>query len=286
MIDHMTPSLLQERSEFYLILARSFLTPQTEEHYRAMVDYLADDLADMDRFLEYGIEAQLDALRTALSRLSDHEELLVEYSRMFLQPPREANLNVCFPLDGAMMGGTVSEIDAFYRNYGVELGDHFRDLPDHVSVQLEFVSYLYGCAAKEQGSGKPDTEAEKAADHFLYEFVRRWIPHFEAGIEKADRKLKLKANPYLPLVRILSVATERDAAVNTDWAKAKKRVEVAIEEARREYANKGITPECLAEMERKLRDKGLSTDHLHVALDKRNEAMGLSAKSPPDPRRK
>lgn len=286
MIDPPTPSLMLERSELYLTLARSFLTPQTEEHYRAMSDYLADDLEDLDRSLEYGIETQLDALRTAMSRLSNHEELLVEYSRMFLQPPREATLNVCYPLDGAMMGGTVSEIEAFYRNYGVERGDHFKDLPDHVSVQLEFVSYLYGRAAAELENGKTDTEAELAAGHFLYEFVSRWIPHFEAGIEKAGRNLELKANPYLPLARILATATKCDAAVNLDWVKTKKRAEVAIEKARLKYSNKGITPEDMADIERKLREKGLSTDHLQVALDKRNEVLGLSAKTPPDPRRK
>lgn len=282
----LSSSLLQERSEFYLTLARSFLPPQTEEHYTAMVDYLADDLADMDHSLAYGIETQLDALRSAMSRLSNHEELLVEYSRMFLQPPHEAALNVCYPLDGAMMGGTVSEIEMFYRNYGVERGDHFKDLPDHVSVQLEFVSYLYRRAAEGLENGKLDTEAELAAGHFLYEFVSRWVPHFEAGIEKAGEQLELKANPYLPLVRILTAATKRDAAVNPDWVKTKKRVEVAIEKARMKYSNRGITPEDMAEIERKLREKGLSTDHLQVALDKRNEVLGLSAKTPPDPRRK
>lgn len=286
MSDPPTPSLLQERSEFYLTLAQCFLTPQTEEHYRAMVDYLTNDLADLDRSLAYGLEIQLDALRAALSTLSNHEELLVEYSRMFLQPPREATLNVCYPLDGAIMGGTVSEIEAFYRKYGVERGDHFKDLPDHVSVQLEFVSYLYGRAVEEMESGKPDTEAEKAAGHFLYQFVRRWIPHFEAGIENAGRNLELRANPYLPLARILAIATNRDAAVNMNWVKAKKRVAVAIEKARRKYAHRGITPKDMAAMERNLRKNGLSTDHLHVALDKRNDALGLSAKSPPDPRRK
>ena len=142
MNEPLPPSLLLERSEFYLTLAQSFLTPQTEEHYRAMVDLLVDDLSDLDLCLSYGLEPQLEALRTALSKFSSHQELLLEYSSMFLQPPREATLNVCFALDGAMMGGTVSEIELFYRHYGVERGDHFKDLPDHVSVQLEFVSYL------------------------------------------------------------------------------------------------------------------------------------------------
>ncbi|MDP2367706.1 molecular chaperone [Rhodoferax sp.] len=277
--DSRVPTLLHERADFYLTLARSFLTPQTQAHCRAMVDYLADDLADLDRSLTYGLEAQVAALRVALSKLADHEELLLEYSRMFLQPPCEVALNVCYPLDGAMMGGTVSEIAFFYRHYGVERGDHFKDLPDHVSVQLEFVSYLYGRAAQGLESGTPDTEAEKAAGQFLHAFVRRWIPHFEAGIEKAGRSLELKSNPYLPLARVLAIGTQRDAVANPDWGKPKKRVEVAMDKARHVHASRGITPQDMADIERILREKGLGTDHLHLALDQRNEALlGLSAR--------
>ena len=286
MSDSLMPTLLHEKADFYLMLAQAFLAPMEPAHYAAMTGMLADDLADIDASLEYGIGTQIEALRAAMARLSNHEELLVEYSQMFLQPPREAVLNVCFPLDGAMMGGTVTEIEDFYRHYGVERGDHFKDLPDHVSVQLEFISYLYGRAAEGIGRGEPDTEAEQAACHFLHQFVSRWLPHLELGIEKAGLKLKLKANPYLPLVRILSLAVARDAAANPDWVKPQKRVDAALEKARQDYASKGITPEAMAEIERKLREKGLSTDHLQVDLDQRNAALGLSAKQPPDTRRK
>ena len=282
----LTPSLLHERSDFYLTLAQAFLTPLTEGHYRAMTDLLTDDLADLDQSLDYGLAPELQALRAALSELGSQQDLLLEYSSMFLQPPREAALNVCFFLDGAMMGGTVSEIELFYRHYGVERGDHFKDLPDHVSVQLEFVSYLYGRSAKGVESDNPNLEAETAARHFLYAFVRRWAPHFESDIARAGQQLELKANPYLPLARMLVLATERDARLNPAWLQPKKQSEVAMDKARAGYASRGITPEDMADIERKLRAKGLSTDHLQVALDKRNEAMGLSAKSPPDPRRK
>lgn len=282
----LTPSLLHERSEFYLTLARSFLTPQTEEHFRAMADLLADDLADLDQSLAYGLALELKNLRAALSELGSQQDLLLEYSRMFLQPPREAALNVCFFLDGALMGGTVSEIELFYRHYGIERGDHFKDLPDHVSVQLEFVSCLYGRAAQGLENDSPDLESEQAAQHFLYAFVSRWLPHFESAIAKAGRQLELKANPYLPLARILALAVEQDALANPQWLKPKKQVEVAMDKARQTYASRGVTPEDMAEIEHKLRAKGLNTDHLKVALGERNAALGLSAKSPPDPRRK
>lgn len=282
----LTPSLLHERSDFYLTLAQAFLTPLTREHFRAMVDLLADDLADLDRSLTYGLNPELQALCAALSRLSGHEELLFEYSRMFLQPPREAALNVCLALDGVMMGGTVSEIELFYRHHGVERGDHFKDLPDHVSVQLEFVSYLYGRAAQGLDIDSPEPQAAQAAQHFLCAFVSRWLPYFESGIERAGRHLELKANPYLPLARMLAIAVRQDAVANPNWLKPKKQVEAALSQARHLYASRGIRPEDMADMERKLRAKGLSTDHLQVALDLRNEAMGLSAKCPPDPRRR
>ncbi len=284
--DPMNPALLHERSEFYLTLAQSFLTPQTEAHFRAIVDLLADDLADLDRSLNYGLAAPLDALCGSLSELSGPEQLLQVYSRMFLQPPREVNLNVCFALDGAMMGGTVTEIEQFYQHYGVERGDHFKDLPDHVSVQLEFVSYLYGRAAEGLENNRPDPEAEKAAQHFLYAFVRRWLPHFESGIAKAGRHLELQSNPYLPLAQILALAVAKDALAHQEWLKPKKQSELAMDKARQTYASRGVTSEDMADIERKLREHGLSTDHLKVALEDRNAAMGLSAKSPPDPRRK
>ena len=274
MSDPLTPTLLQERSEFYLTLAQAFLTPQTEAHYRAMVDYLADDLADLGRSLTYRLETQVDALRAALSKLASPEELLVVYSRMFLQPPCEAALNVCYPLDGAMMGGTVAEIENYYRWYGVERGEHFKDLADHVSVQLEFVSWLYAQAAQGMPDGTPDAEA--AARHFLHQFVLRWAPHLEQGIEEAGRKLDVKTNPYLPLARILSIAAHCDAAANPDWVKPRRRAAVAIEKARRNSADRGITPDAMAEMERILSSKGLSTDHLHLALHARREAPGHS----------
>ncbi len=284
--DLQNSTLEHDRADFYLMMARAFLPPMTAEDVAAMTEFLADDLEDLDASLGYGIVAEVDLLRRALSRLDSHEELLIEYSSLFLQPPREASLNACQPIDGAILGGTVAEIEAFYRSFGIQRGDHFKDLPDHVSVQLEFVSYLYGQAAASIAEDGNSREAELAAGHFLHHFVARWLPHLELAIERASVKLSLKANPYLPLVRILAAAVAEDAAPNPEWVQPKPRVEKAIEKARQEYSARGITPDALAEIERKLRERGLSTEHVQISLSQRNEAMGLSAKSPPDPRRK
>ena len=57
-----------------------------------------------------------------------------------------------------------------------------------------------------------------------------------------------------------------------------------MDKARQAYSSRGMTAEDMADIERKLRAKGLSTSHLQVALADRNAAMGLSAKTPSDPR--
>ena len=138
---------LQDKSEFYLIMARAFMTPQAHESYHAMKEYLADDLADMDQALGYGLASHLEDYRVEMANIPSHEDLLIIYSRIFLQPPREAQINPAVYLDGAFMGGTVDEMAADYFKFGLARGDHFNDLPDHVSVQLEFVSCLYARAA-------------------------------------------------------------------------------------------------------------------------------------------
>ena len=66
MSDCQIPTLLHEKAEFYLMLARAFLAPMEPEHYEAMTDLLADDLADLDASLEYGITPQLDADRKSV----------------------------------------------------------------------------------------------------------------------------------------------------------------------------------------------------------------------------
>lgn len=277
---------LQDKAEFYLILARAFMTPQNQEVYQAMNEYLADDLADMDQTLGYGLGSYLEAYRAEMEKIPSHEDLLIIYSRIFLQPPREAKINTGIYLDGAFMGGTVDEMSAYYLKFGLARGDHFNDLPDHVSVQLEFVSYLYAQAAEALNSD-PDTEA--GATHYLFQFVRRWLPSFHADLEKTTRELGeigLPANPYLPLASMLASAIARDAVANPAWIEEKGRVEKAMEKARANYAVRGITPEDIAEMERKLKEKGLSTGHLKIPVENRDEEMGWTAKTPPDPRRK
>lgn len=235
-----------ERAELYLCLARSFLPPAGEAAFAALRDMLADDLEVLCASLGYSVS--LDDFRIAVAGISDADALSRLYSKLFLAPPRRAQIHSGAYLDGGLMGRSVQALEACYRHCGVERRDEFRSPPDHVSVQLEFVAYLY--------ASRP---AALAAGHFLGSFVTPWLPHFISDLEEAAAQAG--SNPYLPLARLLARAVARDAVPAPQDSKLARR-QRALARARRNRAARGVTPAELIEIERLLMEKGLSTDHL------------------------
>lgn len=281
MMDARNIESLTARGEFYLCVARAFLTPREPIAFRGLRDALADDLAELAGSLGYACADAVAGYRAAIAAIPDHLALLQLYSALFLAPPRSVALNTASYLDGAINGGSVQAMEAIYRRCGVERDDDFHDLSDHVSVQLEFVALLYFRSAEAIGAGTalPETRPE----HFLHAFVARGLPRFVHDLEQQDL-LEPRANPYLHLARILAVAVEHDAVAEALPASAQ-RAHRAICKARHERAERGITAEDMEFIARKLAEKGLSTDHLAIPPELRDEARGYSRGQPPGPRR-
>jgi TorA maturation chaperone TorD len=118
-----------------------------------------------------------------------NEELLVEYSRLFLGP-----FGVIAPpygsvyLDGErrVMGDSTMEVIRMYRNEGLSGSVDTRELPDHVGVELEFMSYLVfkEIKALEASDLRAADEAVEKQERFSGEFLRRWIPPFCERIQE------------------------------------------------------------------------------------------------------
>lgn len=193
---------LTERAEFYLCLARAFLPPREDAAYDAIKLHLADDLGELAAELGYTAAGALHDLRDAVARLPDHLTLLQGYSRLFLAPPAPVPLNAGLYLDGAVMGPATLALEKCYRQCDLQPGGHFRDLPDHIALQLEFVAHL--CASEAAG-GTPALRA----DDFLASFVRYWLPPFTAGLERACQQ-EDPARLYLCLARVLQIAVDHE----------------------------------------------------------------------------
>lgn len=268
------------QAEFYLCLARAFLTPREQAAFDAMKKFLAEDLADLNDALDYPIVEQLAHLQHELAAIPDRDALLGVYSQLFLDPGSRIPINTGIYLDGTMMGSTVVRMEQCYNSSGLRKSDSFRDLADHVAVQLEFVSYLH---ARAIGITETQDGAAMRGGDFLHVFVAAWTPRFAAEIEEAGRRLLLATNPYLPLARIIESAAEADAAL-PEYAGGRQLT--AIEKARMKRAANGITEEDMNFIEAKLRERGLATAHLRIPVERRDETMGMTRATPPEPRRK
>ena len=267
---------IQSRAEFYLCLARAFLTPDSEQAWRGMREALADDLEELGKTLGYEIDNYIASYWLAIASVPDQPTLLQVYSALFLAPPRRVSINTGTYLDGALNGGSVLAMEEAYQRGGVARSEAFKDLSDHLSLQLEFVAHRFLARREMSDAETPDEDAEK----FLDTFVARWLPPFIADLEREGTA----PNPYLHLARILQAAVTRDARA-APLSAIHSRRQMALDKARHERGARGVTEQDMAFIAQCLREKGLSTDHLSIPPGQRDEARGLSKRVPPSPRR-
>ncbi|MGF1640647.1 MAG: molecular chaperone [Rhodospirillales bacterium] len=194
---------LQARSDLYLLLSRVFLPPMTEGIHAAMSGVLADDLTACADAIPVEIDRDLRRFRAEMARVADDRALLVLYSQFHLAPPVPAPLNAGLYLDGAVLGPSVVAMEACYHHHGMARAAGFKDLSDHLSVQLEFVALLLAEAAAAEDPERRDFAG--AASTFVESFVRPWIPALMVRIDRAAIERDLPA-PHRPLLEILVAA--------------------------------------------------------------------------------
>jgi TorA maturation chaperone TorD len=168
-------------ADLYLSLAAAFLPPPMSVSCAAWCATLAADLADLGTATGIEASAAAEALqRLGTSDLDEADEAwLVRYSRLFLVPPVGVTLNTGIYLDGALGGQSVRMMEECYASAGFARSERFRDLPDHVAVQFEFLGALLERA--ELG----DQGAAELAAEFAITFVAHWIEPLRTACERA-----------------------------------------------------------------------------------------------------
>lgn len=141
----------------------------------------------------------------------DQQALLVDYSRLFLGPinPR-AKPYESFWLTGesTLMQDSTMAVLGLYREGGFEIDEGFRDLPDHVAVELEF---LYVLSFRQNQAWHDGNQAgalamEALRQTFLAQHLGVWIkPFTDAMREGAEtafyRELADLTQHWIRLIR-------------------------------------------------------------------------------------
>ena len=116
-----------------------------------------------------------------------HDKLLLDYTRLFLGP----NHIIAKPygsiwLEGGntVMGESTMAVQELYREGGFDMNEDFREVPDHVAVELEFLYLLIYRENEARRNGEPEALREKAAlrKRFLDEHLGRWIGPFTSAM--------------------------------------------------------------------------------------------------------
>jgi len=156
---------------------------------------------------EFAEERVFDSMRTAAALVGpevaslaqrlgqafaagDPEELLVDYSRLFLGPVDAAAKpygSVWVTGEATLMQPSSMAVLAIYREGGFDLAEDFRELPDHVAAELEF---LYLTLFRENAARRTDDLDAVAAAlalrrRFLTEHLGAWVDPFTRAMENA-----------------------------------------------------------------------------------------------------
>ena len=128
------------RSEMFGLLADAFDFPSREFHEQVGTGAFRERVVAAVRQLPYELTTGVDM--AAFADAGEYVDFQGEYMRLFdvgaVRPP-------C-PLYGGEWGGTrkraMEEAVRFYRFFGMKMDQSVHELPDHVTVELEFLQVM------------------------------------------------------------------------------------------------------------------------------------------------
>jgi TorA maturation chaperone TorD len=181
---------LERLSEAYRLLSACFCRPELdaflkEEVYGRLLGALEDSCP--------AAVPSARALRDAASS-ANPDELLAEYARLFVGPHALVAPpygSVYMEPGGRVMGPSSLRVAEAYRRDGLSVDAGSNEPPDHIALELEFLSYLttLESQAGTAGEGSETERLQQRRDDFLHSFVAPWVPEFTerilAGTEDA-----------------------------------------------------------------------------------------------------
>ena len=146
-------------------------------------------------------------MRKEFKAAADLEPLKVDFAKLFVGPYQLSAApygSVYLEGERKMMGNSTLDVRERYRDAGLDTAKTFKDAPDHISAELEFMHFLI---YKEiEAFGNSDLEMATAfiqkQRSFLEDHLMAWVPEFTANvIEHAEtlfyKNLALSTETFL-----------------------------------------------------------------------------------------
>lgn len=176
-----TAQELQAKAQIYKTLSLAYSSPDNNALAESIVS-LKSALGTLKLDLCRGEVAQIEGY---LEKQVNGLELAIEYTRLFRGPVKaEVYPYESIYVDGEIMGPSTLEVVKRYAEAGLASADSFKDLPDHISAELEFLYSL--CTLQhhflEEGDLDEAQRLERLRRSFLQDHLARWAPAFAEGV--------------------------------------------------------------------------------------------------------
>lgn len=179
-----TPALdkFLAKEDFSRLLAACYYQPEAqlieEDVFGSLVgaaERLDPDLADTARELAGSFAA--DSL----------SELLLDYTRLFLGPIEilaKPYGSIWLEGEKIIMGDSTMAVLDLYREGGFTLDNDFREVPDHIAAELEFLYLLnfQHSEAEREGRAEARAQAAEVKQRLLRNHLGRWVGPFTAAM--------------------------------------------------------------------------------------------------------
>jgi TorA maturation chaperone TorD len=185
------------RSEIYHYLSIAFSKPDESfgDYFAGLTPLLDDLYPESSGYFE-------DVMKSLLLQIENIESLQCDYGALFIGPfqtlaPPYASV---YLNEGIIMGDSTIQVMECYSAVGLEVNQEEGLIPDHISIELEFIHH---CLLKYMESG--DTSYYDLHTAFITEHMYKWIPDFISRILSSD-----VTGYYRDLAKFFAVFFEKD----------------------------------------------------------------------------
>lgn len=166
------------RGDSFRLLAACFYQPQRDMFQEGLLHDLAESLKELCP----GAADYAEEMIKLLQVYSD-EELLVDYSKLFVGPAELLAApygSVYLEKERRLMGDSTMAVIDFYKSRGLVMDTDFKEVPDHIAVELEFMYYLVfkEIEAIEAKKMEEAVAALESQEIFMTGFLRPWADKF------------------------------------------------------------------------------------------------------------
>lgn len=146
-----------------------------------------DTLLAAARLVDDALVPQAESLGDAF-RTTDLPTLLLDYTRLFLGPVEilaKPYGSVWLDAKKELMGDSTVALLDLYREAEFEMDDEFKELPDHIAVELEFLYQLVFRENEARLSGDTNQLAATLSlqKRFLTQHLGAWAGHFTSAVQ-------------------------------------------------------------------------------------------------------